>query len=634
MSGGDDGYEKNQRRNCAVMKKRGQGSFSLSSNFFRITRLNLFLLCAVILFGIGNAAELAPVADFSSDITEGPVPLEVHFSDESTGGNPSGWAWFFGDETYTAPWTTKTAAAPWEERTAHSSVLTKNRHIVLTGGYVLGAWKNDTWISDDYGETWTEINGSSGWGQRASHSSVALSDGSIVLMGGSRISFSEYMNDTWRSTDNGEHWTLINSDPGWEKRSSHKSVVMPDNSIILMGGEGGYGGYNDTWRSTDKGETWVRRNASSGWIARGSHSSVVMPDGSIVLMGGSLALTGSYLNDTWRSTDYGAHWTLMNSSCGWAARSSHNSVVMPDGSIVLTGGYNGTVLNDMWRSTDKGATWTLVNPSPGWHARSAHTSLAMEDGSILIMGGFGQDSPLYLHDVWSLQPAGYTGMNPGHTYSNPGIYSVALIVRNSGGFNSTRKTGYIIAVNPVLAKTPGLFRSSTGHWYLDYDTDGVTDKQFRFGAVPGDQPLVGDWDGDGTDEPGIFRPSIGYWYLDYNTDGVTDKKFRWGVVEGDQPLVGDWDGDGTDEPGIFRPSTGYWYLDYNTDGVKDTQFTFGPSGGIPLVGDWDGDGTMEPGLFKDGNWYLDYNSDGTPDTTFRWGVSQGDQPVIGNWNSL
>ena len=48
---------------------------------------------------------------------------------------------------------------------------------------------------------------------------------------------------------------------------SHSSVVMPDGSIVLMGGND-YGLKNDVWRSTDNGATWTEVNASAGWSAR------------------------------------------------------------------------------------------------------------------------------------------------------------------------------------------------------------------------------------------------------------------------------------------------------------------------------------------------------------------------------
>jgi hypothetical protein len=91
-----------------------------------------------------------------------------------------------------------------------------------------------------------------------------------------------------------------------------------------------------------------------------------MPDGSIVLMGGRIG--NDYGNDTWRSTDDGATWSEVNTSAGWSARYGQSSVVMPDGNIILMGGYTSIVRagirkNDVWRSADEGATWTLVTAS-------------------------------------------------------------------------------------------------------------------------------------------------------------------------------------------------------------------------------------------------------------------------------
>jgi PKD repeat protein len=70
-----------------------------------------------------------------------------------------------------------------------------------------------------------------------------------------------------------------------------------------------------------------------------------------------------------------------------------------------------------------------------------HTSVAMPDGSIVMMGGY--TSGAHMNDVWRFMPAGSSAQNPSHTYTMPGIYPVALQVYNAGGYNSTRKTGYI-----------------------------------------------------------------------------------------------------------------------------------------------------------------------------------------------
>ena len=202
-----------------------------------------------------------------------------------------------------------------------------------------------------------------------------------------------------------EPWTLVNASAGWSPRIAHTSVAMPDGSIVLMGGiENGSIVKNDTWLSDNGGVTWIRMNGSAGWSARYGHNSVVMPDGSIVLMGG---YDGVRKNDTWRSTDKGATWSLINASSGWTAREMHNSVVTSDSSIVLMGGYiYGGYTNDTWRSTNNGTTWTRVNASSGWTARQSHSSVAMKDGSIILMGGIGGGS--FKNDTWRSRDNGAT----------------------------------------------------------------------------------------------------------------------------------------------------------------------------------------------------------------------------------
>jgi hypothetical protein len=216
------------------------------------------------------------------------------------------------------------------------------------------------------------INASAGWIARYDHSSIVMPDGSIVIMGGELKGVGAPFNDVWRSADKGATWTLMNANAGWPVRESQSSVVLPDGSIILMGGNNGNVNFSDVWKSEDKGATWTRTTANARWSARTGHSSVVMSDGSIVLMGGwstKVMMLGpkdavNYYNDVWKSIDDGVIWTQVNSDAGWSARHDQSTVVIPDGSIILMGGEdaNGR-LNDVWRSTDDGITWTIVNVS-------------------------------------------------------------------------------------------------------------------------------------------------------------------------------------------------------------------------------------------------------------------------------
>lgn len=303
-------------------------------------------------------------------------------------------------------WTLVTANAAWQARSMHTSVALPDGSLVLMAGEIrydpeTTYPRDDTWRSTDAGATWTQVNAGGGWYPRYGASSVVLPDGSIILMGG--VAF-YYYNDTWRSTDAGTTWTRINASSGWRQRFAQSSVVLPNGTVILTGGMAlGSGFVNDVWCSNDGGVTWTQVNASAGWKPRYQHATVALSDGSVLLIGGGTGM--NYYNDVWRSADAGATWTEINASAGWSGREGHTSVVAHDGSIILMGGGNAisSLRNDVWRSTDNGTTWTEITASAGWIPRWRQTSSVLPDGSIVLMGG-SDTTDARLNDVWRTEP--------------------------------------------------------------------------------------------------------------------------------------------------------------------------------------------------------------------------------------
>jgi serine-aspartate repeat-containing protein C/D/E len=125
----------------------------------------------------------------------------------------------------------------------------------------------------------------------------------------------------------------------------------------------------------------------------------------------------------------------------------------------------------------------------------------------------------------------------------------------------------------------------------------LIDHVFFYGT-PGDHPVVGDWNGDGTHTIAVFRDGV--WRRDTDGDGKwskADVKTHFGQ-KGDLPVAGDFNGDGVDELGVYRDGT--WLIDTNGNGLIDAEdqvFHLGSAGDIPIVGDWNGDGVAEPGVY-------------------------------------
>jgi hypothetical protein len=200
----------------------------------------------------------------------------------------------------------------------------------------------------------------------------------------------------------------------------------------------------------------------------------------------------------------------------------------------------------------------------------------------------------------------------------------------------------------------GLFQPGTLQWHLDLNNDRAIDGcaidacHGPFGAAS-DIAIAGKWNRS-QHQIGVFRPSTGYWYLDRNADGdfdrcKTDRCIRLrNYISGDLPVVGDWSGEGISHLGLFRPSTGQWFLDQNGnrawDGCRRDRCieTFGSAGDLPVTGDWDGSGRSNIGVWRPstGQWFLDYNGNGVWDgcsvdiCVTAFGAS-GDIPVAGKW---
>ncbi|MDB4372975.1 hypothetical protein N9Z53_04275, partial [Mariniblastus sp.] len=223
------------------------------------------------------------------------------------------------------------------------------------------------------------------------------------------------------------------------------------------------------------------------------------------------------------------------------------------------------------------------------------------------------------------------------------------------------------------------FEMTEAVWSFSQTTsEGITildtGEPIRFGMLKG-IPVVGDFNGDGSDDLGVFKD--GYWMIDLNRNGQWDNAdlmIRLGEA-GDRPIVGDWDGDGKDDVGIYGP---IWEMDReaiakewglpNPDNgaspdpknippsyedanagsrvmmktssgapradVVDHVFGMGDGEEIPLAGDWNGNGIRSIGTFQAGVWQLDINGDGRfdgQDPVVTYGRS-GDLPVVGDFD--
>ena len=200
----------------------------------------------------------------------------------------------------------------------------------------------------------------------------------------------------------------------------------------------------------------------------------------------------------------------------------------------------------------------------------------------------------------------------------------------------------------------GIYRPSTGEWFLDRNGNGGWDVADTHAETFGEStgiPVFGDWNGSGKTKVGLFVPETSQWFLDINGNGIWDDCGVDGCVKSfgqstDLPAVGQWSTTPGDSIGVFRRSEKKWYLDKNRNGVLEgcrtdecPSFSIYVDGDIPVAGDWTGSGTTQLGLFRPstGEWFLNRNGNRAwngckKDTCISGFGEAGDLPVIGDWD--
>ena len=145
-----------------------------------------------------------------------------------------------------------------------------------------------------------------------------------------------------------------------------------------------------------------------------------------------------------------------------------------------------------------------------------------------------------------------------------------------------------------------------------------------------DEPVVGDWDGDGATNLGTWRPMKAKFRLQTPTGVV---KIGYGLA-GDRAISGDWDANGTDDIGVYRASLGTFYQ-RQVDGTSVTVL-LGDVDDLPVTGDWDGNGVTDLGVYDPSTAtftmrLVDANAL-VQTAELQLGVP-GDLPVTGDWDA-
>jgi hypothetical protein len=303
------------------------------------------------------------------------------------------------------------------------------------------------------------------------HTATLLPDGNVLVAGGDTTSPSFASAELYDPASG--TWTATGNLATPTDRFSHTATLLPDGKVLVAGG---YAGNGTTLASAE-----LYDPASGTWAATGSlatarngQTATLLPNGKVLVAAGNAA--GPNANDTPLASaelydPASGTWTATGSLA--TARDVHTATLLPNGKVVVAGGFNGSfALASAERYDPASGTWTATGSLGA--ARRLHTATLLTDGKVLGAGGFGGGTTLVSAELYD--PASGTWSATGSLNTARRRHTAALLsngmVLIAGGLD----------INDATTASAELYDPPTPATLLNIST--------RMRVLTGDQVLI------------------------------------------------------------------------------------------------------------------------------------------------
>jgi hypothetical protein len=267
------------------------------------------------------------------------------------------------------------------------------------------------------------------------------------------------------------------------------------------------------------------------------------------------------------------------------------------GDVPVPGDYDGDGIADfaVWAPSD-GNLYIQPSTTPGVQNVQQVTSSTQVFATKFNVGGLG--AGVYIHVSGDFDGDGL----PDYALWRPSDGMWFVIPSSNPAAPITRQFGLPGDVPlPAVFTTIGgatdfaVWRPSNGTWYVQPNST-LPSISISLG-LPGDIPVLGDFDGDGLADFAVWRPTDLNWYIRPNNTANPATSQSWGLP-GDIPVPGDYDGDGITDLAVWRPLEGNWYVlphDTSVSSFIQPSFLQPPSlpGDVPIPGDYSNNGVTD-----------------------------------------
>jgi hypothetical protein len=306
---------------------------------------------------------------------------------------------------------------------------------------------------------------------REGYTATLLPNGKVLVAGG--YDGANYLNSCELYDPSSGTWSSTGSMAS--HRMAHTATLLPNGKVLVAGG------YNGSYYESDceiydpSSGTWVGTYSMA--FGREHHTATLLQNGKVLVAGGfGGGLGGQFWNtceiydpvfETWSTTNY-----MQN------ARDLHTATLLPDGKVLVTGGYsNGSFFNGAELYDPVSETWS--NTGSMAHAREAHTATLLPDGKVLVTGGIINS---YYKSCELYDPASGTWGSTGSMISARGYHTATLLptgkVLVAGGYDGSN-----------FLSSCELYDAASGSWYAT-GSMGAGRDTYTATLLPGDKVLV------------------------------------------------------------------------------------------------------------------------------------------------
>jgi hypothetical protein len=250
----------------------------------------------------------------------------------------------------TGTWSlTSNSAGDWRD---HTATLLRTGKVLVAGGWVQDFIYRSAAVYDPAAGSWSRT-GSLITGREASHQATLLQDGRVLVTGGTRdpdfafgLPYAELYDPgagTWSSAPDLH-----------VPRLGHSATLLPNGKVLVAGGDSLQSYPNDPYRigtpSPPNNSAELFDPATGNWSSTGSlnagrsgHTATLLPNGEILVVGGySYTPSGDWWAGIIKSAErYDASAALWrNTSDLSVARIGHTATLLPNGQVLVAGGIN------------------------------------------------------------------------------------------------------------------------------------------------------------------------------------------------------------------------------------------------------------------------------------------------------